>query len=76
LAQELADAISRIGSFKIEPNHPLVGRNVFTHVSIYHVKATENNPEAYEAINPIDFARNRNIVVNHLDRKNIQRINH
>ena len=76
LAQELADAISRIGSFKIEPNHPLVGRNVFTHVSKYHVKATENNPEAYEAINPIDFARNRNIVVNHLDRKNIQRINH
>ncbi len=75
LAQELSNAISRIGSFNIEPNHPLVGRNVFTHVSKYHAKAAESNPEAYEAINPTVLDRNRNIVVNHLDRKETQRIN-
>ncbi len=76
LSQELANAVSRIGCFNVEPNHPLVGCNAFTHVSKYHAKAMDNNPEAYEAINPIDFARNRNIIVNNLDRKEMQRINH
>ena len=76
LSQDLSNAISRIGGFNIEPNHPLLGRNVFTHVSKYHAKAAENNPEAYEAINPTELARDRNIVINHLDRKETQRINY
>jgi 2-isopropylmalate synthase len=76
LSQELANAISRIACFNIEPHHPLVGRNVFSHVSKYHARATQNDPESYEAINPDYFARNRNIIVNHLDRKTSQRINH
>ncbi|MDQ5921682.1 MAG: 2-isopropylmalate synthase [Pseudomonadota bacterium] len=75
LSQELANAVARIGGFNIEPHHPLVGRNVFTHVSKYHAKAAKNNPHAYETINPADFAKSRNIVVNHLDRPTIQRIN-
>ncbi|MDD3267570.1 MAG: hypothetical protein PHC75_10380, partial [Burkholderiales bacterium] len=74
LSQEISNAVSRIGCFNIEPNHPLVGRNVFTHVSKYHAKAAVNDPESYEVINPNIFARNRNIVINHLERNNVQRI--
>lgn len=76
LSQEIANAISRIACFNIEPNHPLVGRNVFTHVSKYHARAATNNPQAYEAINPVDFARTRDIAINQLDRQSIQRINY
>ncbi|MFN8770856.1 MAG: LeuA family protein [Neisseriaceae bacterium] len=75
MAQDLANSISRIGCFDIEPHHPLIGENVFTHVSRYHAKASERNPEAYEAINPADFARKRHIIINNLDRKDVQRIN-
>ncbi len=75
LSDELSGAISRIGAFDIEPHHPLLGRNVFTHVSKYHINAVEKDHEAYEAINPIDFGRSRNIMVNTLDRKNINRVN-
>ena len=75
LAQYLANAVSRIGCFDIEPSHPLVGLNAFTHVSKYHAKATQNNPEAYETIDPDEFARTRSIIVNKLERKEVQRIN-
>ncbi|APC97631.1 LeuA family protein [Francisella frigiditurris] len=75
LSQDLASAISRIGYFNIEPHHPLTGKNVFTHASKYHIKATKNNPEAYEAIDPASLNRERTILVNNLDRKDTQRIN-
>ncbi len=64
LSQELAQFVSRIGAFKIEPHHPIVGRHVFTHVSKYHIKATENNPEAYESLKPEDFGSKRKSLLN------------
>ena len=74
LSDELSHIVSRIGAFDIEPHHPLVGRNVFTHVSKYHANAIEKNHEAYEAINPLEFGRTRGVTVNTFDRKNINRI--
>ncbi|QIV94621.1 2-isopropylmalate synthase [Allofrancisella frigidaquae] len=75
LSQELADMISRVSCFNIEPHHPLVGRNVFTHTSKYHAKATKNNPKAYEIIDPSEFGEQRKIIVNELNRTETQRIN-
>lgn len=40
---------------------PVVGRNVFTHTSAYHVRAVERNPEAYEAFSPQLVGRSRTI---------------
>lgn len=74
LSSKLSAAISRIACFDIEVHHPLVGQNVFTHVSKYHAKAAGNNPQAYEAINPNDFGRTRSIIVNSLERKPQQRL--
>ncbi|MFT4694263.1 MAG: 2-isopropylmalate synthase [Francisella sp.] len=74
-SQELSNMISRIGCFNIEPHHPLVGANAFTHASKYHVKAIRANPKAYEEIVPMEFGRQRSIAVNELNRSDNQRIN-
>lgn len=73
-AQDLAQSITRIASGSIEHNHPIVGRNSFTHVSKYHVKAADNNPEAYEALNPSYYGRSRGFTANTLERKDQQRL--
>lgn len=74
LSQDLVHSISRIAGFDIEPHHPIVGRNAFTHVSKYHVKAANNNPLAYEALDPAYYGNTRDSIVNTLDRKPIQRL--
>lgn len=38
---------------------PIIGRNTFTHVSPYHVKAVRKNPASYEAIPPEKVGRKR-----------------
>ena len=74
-SQDLAQAIARIASNSIEHNHPIVGRNSFTHVSKYHVKAADNNPQSYEALDPEYYGRSRSFTVNVLERKDQQRLN-
>ena len=48
----LAQIISRMGSFQIEPHHPITGKDIFTHSSKYHVKAMEKNFMSYEFMAP------------------------
>lgn len=74
-SQDLAQAIARIASNSIEHNHPIVGRNSFTHVSKYHVKAADNNPQSYEALDPEYYGRSRSFTANVLERKDQQRLN-
>lgn len=72
-SMELSTIVSRIAGFVSEPHHPVIGRQVFTHVSKYHIKATEKNSEAYEFLNPEDFDVERKNKVNLLDRGEAER---
>ena len=67
-AKEIANIISRIGSFSVEPHHPIIGKNVFTHVSKYHVKAAEKKPISYEFLTPNDFGVKRKLCNNNFER--------
>jgi len=75
LTKKLSNAIERIGCFSAEPHHPLVGKNVFTHVAKYHVKATEKNVEAYQFLDPALFSQTISFSPKNLERKSTQRIN-
>ena len=68
LSQDLANFVSKVAAFTSEPHHPLVGRNVFTHVSKYHIKAINTRPEAYESLNPEHFGTKRSTAVNIMER--------
>jgi 2-isopropylmalate synthase len=69
LAKDLAQAIARIACCNIEPHHPIIGRNSFTHVAKYHAKAANTNPQSYEALDPSCYGRERSFAVNPLERK-------
>lgn len=73
IAHEIANMISRIGTFSVEPHRPIIGRNVFTHVSKYHVKATERKTDSYEFLSPDDFGSNRKLCLKSIERNNTQR---
>ena len=51
----LSQIIARMGSFQIEPHRPIVGKDVFTHSSKYHIKAMEKKESAYEFLAPLKF---------------------
>lgn len=72
-SQELARMLTKVGAFASEPHHPIVGKNAFTHVSRYHIDATEINPEAYETLKPETFGAQRQCTLNALSRENQQR---
>ena len=72
-SQDLVKLIQRVGSFKSEPHHPMIGRNVFTHTSKYHIKAALNNPYAYEALDPENFSKQRKYILNALVRSEQKR---
>jgi 2-isopropylmalate synthase len=73
MAKDLASLVQKVGSFKPLPHHPIVGRHAFTHTSAYHIKATANNPEAYEALDPEKFSAQRKNILNTLTRADQQR---
>lgn len=56
---ELTQVTARAAGVRIDPSHPLVGRNAFTHTSPYHVKAVEQDPESYELLPPEALGRAR-----------------
>ncbi len=72
-SQNLVQLIQRVGGFKCEPHHPIVGRHVFTHTSKYHIKAALNNPKAYESLNPERYGAVRKNILNTLERGAQQR---
>ncbi len=73
LAAELSRMLTKVGAFTCAPHHPIVGKNVFTHVSRYHIKAVEKHPEAYEFLNPETYGVQRKNVLNTLARSNQKR---
>lgn len=75
-SQDLVQLVQRVGSFKSEPHHPIIGRNVFTHTSKYHIKAALNNPDAYESLVPENFGMQRKTILNTLARSDQQRFLH
>jgi 2-isopropylmalate synthase len=74
LTQSLSHAIQKIGHFSLEPHHPIVGKNVFTHTSKYHVKAAEKNMEAYQFLEPALFSRQAELSPKDLERKSCDRL--
>lgn len=73
ITQLLSKAIERIGHFCLEPHHPLVGKNVFTHTAKYHVKAVEKNRESYQFLEPALFSRHIELYPKELERKSFNR---
>ena len=67
-AKALAQFIEQLAAFKTEPHHPILGRNVFTHVSKYHIKAAASDPCAYESLNPEHYGFTRSSKLNKLER--------
>lgn len=60
--QNLRDLSRRVGAYsRSMPDHrrPLVGRNVFRHVSRLHVRAVERDPATYEWLAPELFGAER-----------------
>lgn len=72
-AQPMVECVSRIAQFNTEPHHPLIGKQVFSHVSKYHLKAMTTDPCAYEALEPEDYAASRKMMVNPLERNDARR---
>jgi 2-isopropylmalate synthase len=69
----LSQFVSRIGAFTLEPHHPIVGQDAFTHASKYHIDAMVNNNNAYEYLIPENFGRKSCNILSALDRKQQQR---
>ncbi|MFT4142010.1 MAG: 2-isopropylmalate synthase [Bacillus sp. (in: firmicutes)] len=57
-----------------KPDHwrPIIGENVFTHTAPYHIKAVNQNPLAYEGIQPEVIGRKRRMQQNPIDRNNLR----
>lgn len=74
LTQPLSQVIQKVGHFSLEPHHPIVGKNIFTHTSKYHVKAAEKNMETYQFLEPALFSRQAELSPKELERKSCDRI--
>jgi 2-isopropylmalate synthase len=61
LIQKLARSVSLASGYKPDETRPIIGKNVFTHTSAYHVRAVRSNPETYEPFNPQLVGRERKL---------------
>ncbi|NMD71738.1 2-isopropylmalate synthase [Bacillus sp. DNRA2] len=64
----LVQALQLSSGCKIDHWRPVIGKNVFTHKALYHVKAVQKNFAAYEGINPDSIGRSRNVEQKRTDR--------
>ena len=63
LLPELSELVGSFTNLESKFNHPIVGRNAFTHKAGLHVKAVAENPRSYEAISPESVYRNRRFII-------------
>lgn len=59
LVEKLARSVSLSTGYKPDDTRPIIGKNAFTHTSVYHVKAVQSNPETYEPFDPKLVGRER-----------------
>ena len=62
---ELDRMVADVVGIDIPFNNYITGITAFTHKAGIHAKAVLNNPETYEALNPLDFGLNRYVSVAH-----------
>jgi 2-isopropylmalate synthase len=68
LARDMSQFVSTILRTNVYPHQPIIGKDVFTHVSKYHIKATSCDPLAYEALKPEQYGSVRKSILNDLSR--------
>lgn len=68
-SKQLAQYVSRAGSTTIAEHQPIVGKNVFTHSSKYHVQAISRNTDSYEFLSPSEVNRERSTKIKNLTRQ-------
>lgn len=61
--RDLHAAVAEVFGVEIPVNHPIVGARAFTHRAGVHISAIKRNSAAYEAIDPLDFGRQRDICI-------------
>jgi len=65
MLQELDAMVAEMVGVDIPFNNYVTGVTAFSHKAGIHAKAVLNNPETYEALNPLDFGMTRYISIAH-----------